>query len=554
MQSTKTVFVRVHRFLREIAAIMVVCCATLGLIVVAPVPAVAQAEGLAGAATIGAIKQMLQDLITKMTNSGVILIGDANGAGNATLGHAHQLLREFEQRTVGRQMTDLVRTLDIQTQSLAAQAQLLAANIDAIMTRQQACAVINAEHIAAALTSTVEGAKEGIPLLDPRGGYLTHFVFEQHPLARNMVPEEGGRVIVHGRRLWNDNLSPRVQLLNQSGEVIDTDLALSRGSSDHNFAVQISPDIVRQHRGRCLHLKVQARETKRFAGIRIGERTLPEATLPLCIPRSFGMMLALDGAVHFRIPELQTRTLGAKSQSFRNGDWDHWAPIDHSFNFEPEVRALGDGWAIIDKSYQLHDRARETRISGISHTAYTVRVTGSLQDAEDVKVPPLGPRVKLQDANVRIEVTPIVAKSVENTVTVPVAVLEVPLQNGRGRLCRRFNVPGNATQISTYEFRLRNRHSDQEDFATLFHTNRVQAAAQGGAIGPTTVGGLQIRGTYNPAAVAGEGEICMEVQVVPACGTFQQLASAGWEGIFNQPRPATVRSTKRLGSLPSGAK
>lgn len=500
-------------------------------IATAATPTVAQAQ-VAAAATVGGIKDLLNSAITKLTNSGALLISDANGAAAGTIGQLTQILHEFNQHTVGRTATDLVSTLDVTAQRLATQAQKLVGNVDEILTRQQTCGVVNAEAIAAAFKTSVESAKSGLPFANAEGGYLTHFTFDKYPLGRNMVPEEGGRATFVGRRLWNDGLKPDVVLRSENNTPVPATLALQRGKSDDEISVYFDPAIVAAQRGSCLRLAVTPKEKKTILWfIPNGTRDLPQAVMPLCIPQSYGMTVALDGEVHFKVPATETKPLLGKSQNFRNEDRDHWQNIDYTFNFEKEIADLGPGWAILDQTWSKGNEHLATRITSVTHTDFTIRVIGSQEDARDFQPPcvwplPCPPRVTLENASVDIGVAPIVSRKFDTTVTVAVPQVTQPLAKGQAKLCRRYPVPTNATDISTYEFTVRGRFSEKGGFEPLYETNRVQATSNGGKFGPVTRGGLVIEGTYNPTPVNNEGEVCVTVTAAPGCGTFQLAAAA----------------------------
>ena len=141
-----------------------------------------------------------------------------------------------------------------------------------------------------------------------------HYFFFEGQLP-NVVPENGGWLVLLGANLWQEN-KQGMSLFDPEKRTTVATLDVYQVGADETVAVKIEPDWIADNAGRCLHLKV----SNNIAPSMLRRKQAKLAAynyLPICIPQSFDTQYKIAGFLEYRTPT-QTRLLKSKSILFEN--------------------------------------------------------------------------------------------------------------------------------------------------------------------------------------------------------------------------------------------
>lgn len=208
------------------------------------------------------------------------------------------LLKDHLQTPLENLSIDMRNTVD----SLQATTERL----NELVTMQRGCGLQDAQVFLAGLKTVTQELKRGTIVFDPGMPRLTHFTFAGHmPLA---VPPEGGSVTVSGWQLWKSGEpAPQVELLSEDFQTVLGRLEPSRGSSEDDIAVHVPADMLKEHQGACLNLRVSPRQGRPFWKFWAPkQKTIAELTMTMCVPETTNLHFELTAEADYTCKEQKT--------------------------------------------------------------------------------------------------------------------------------------------------------------------------------------------------------------------------------------------------------
>jgi hypothetical protein len=141
-----------------------------------------------------------------------------------------------------------------------------------------------------------------------------HYFFFEGQLP-NVVPPDGGWLVLHGSGLWQGDDS-HVTLIDPERETTVAVLEVHQTGDDATAAVKIEPEWIADNAGRCLSLRARNNIVN---SMHWWKQPKPAAysDLPVCIPQSFDTQYRIAGFLEYRTPT-QTRHLTSRAILFEN--------------------------------------------------------------------------------------------------------------------------------------------------------------------------------------------------------------------------------------------
>jgi hypothetical protein len=213
----------------------------------------------------------------------------------------------------------------------------VASRLDLLMEEQDRCGLRNLglllsafESLALELDNNPFGVEQLVPDM--------HYFFFEHHLP-NIVPREGGRLVLVGRGLWDDGRPTLAFVDRISGETMGP-LEVSRIRADQAVAVTIEPEWIANNAGRCLYLS-RSDNSESDVDAQQYPKLLTAAYLPVCIPLSFGTTYKISGFLEYRTPT-RTRLHESRAMLFENASCTEEKQVSGTLEWELEP----GGWLV----------------------------------------------------------------------------------------------------------------------------------------------------------------------------------------------------------------
>jgi len=229
----------------------------------------ASAQDLGDTMTAGTLIAQVKNVIDELGNVGATLGGDFSITANQTATQLGSLLKQFTD-AVGTNVTAPINSLGTDVLALGRKLQSVTSDLDSVLTHQRNCGVANGEVLIATLQNVALHLGNSIPFGNGGNPALYTFQFIGHD--EEVVPDNGGVVVLKGYSLWTD-MQPDVSLVDSNNRAIQT-LPVSRGASDDQIQTTIQQPTLAAVSGQVVQFSVTTHQRKHFLFIPYGEMRL----------------------------------------------------------------------------------------------------------------------------------------------------------------------------------------------------------------------------------------------------------------------------------------
>jgi hypothetical protein len=468
--------------------------------------------------TAGGIIAAAQALVTQLQNLSASVGGDVmiatNNAGtqiSAATDHLNTVLHD--------QLNVPLTQLDGNLRNQALLLSSMVTQVNLLLDRQRACLFSQADLFVAGLNTAVATLKKGVPFVSAGGATVTSFQFDGLNTP-NVVPRNGGALVVKGFDVWGDQLAPKVSITTLDGKAVATPSA-TRAQDDNSYRISIDPGVISQNAGSCLYVDTVPRTRKRFLGIPLPGSANDEATLvlPMCIPQTMTTKVRLSAHITYDQPQPDQHALDPY-QNFRfdNSDCNHTHAVSMTKGW-----ALPDGYSILSvDSKQVELRNNNNNIQ-FSFNGSTITAAGTQDSPTCISIHiPLAPSIdKLDhsaiwsyDARPVISGTMFVAK--DSTASSDAVNVVIPVTQLCASLAKLANAKGRKTSIS-YTITPIVNGKEFPSFSSPVYT--TDDATNTFALPPATAfeGEFTLGGQYNPNPVGGNCQACVTLAALKTC-------------------------------------
>jgi hypothetical protein len=484
------------------------------------VPARAQ-----GALTGADIISQAKELITQLENLGASVGGDVmmatNNAGtqvSTATDHLQTVLHDQLNVPV-TQLAGSLRDDALLLSSLVTQTNLL-------IQHQRECLFAQADIFVAGINTAVAAFKSGVPFVASGGVTVTSFQFDGHHTP-NIVPREGGPLVVSGFHLWTE-VAPRVALTQtpQNGSQVLATLDPSRGADDNSYRIALEPTFITQNAGKCLYLQTTPRQKKRILGIPVGQEDLETLVIPICIPQTTTMKVRLTAQVTYDLPtdDKGPDGKGRPLDPYQNFRFDN-AECNHTHSVSATRGwVLPQGYTILGIDSRRVEQRNDNNNIQFSAAGNSITAAGTQDSPSCFSVHiPLGPSIEKLDHTAiwSYDARPMIAGTAYPQQTQSSATDLIDVVLPATQLCTAItklaNTAGRKTSVS-YTVAAVNSGNESETFSSPVYT--TDDAANTFTLPPTTAfqGEFAFTGDYNPTPVAGKCQVCVTLTDVQQCG------------------------------------
>jgi hypothetical protein len=213
----------------------------------------------------------------------------------------------------------------------------VASRLELLMEEQDRCGLRNLGLLLSAFEALALELDNN-PFGVERWAFDIHYFFFEHHLP-NIVPRDGGRLVLVGRGLWDDGRPTLAFVDRISGETL-APLEVSRVREYQAVAVNIEPEWIANNAGRCLYLSSSDNSASSVDRRRY-PKPVSAASLPVCIPLSFGTTYKISGFLEYRTPtRIQLRE--SSSMLFENASCTEEKQVWGTLEWELEP----GGWLV----------------------------------------------------------------------------------------------------------------------------------------------------------------------------------------------------------------
>ena len=500
-------------FMRTVSSIVLVAILLASALPTQAKPA-APNQDLTGDAIVTAARAIitqLQNLAASVGGDVMIATNNAATQLSAATDHLASVLHD----QVNVPITQLNGT--IQNEALLLNSMVTQMNL--LVQHQRACLFSQADIFVAGVNTALATFKSGILFVSSGNPTITQFIFDGHQTP-NIVPREGGPLVVKGFHLWV-KIPPLVSITKgpENNSQLISKLDPSRATDDNSYRITISKDLVSQNAGSCIYLQTTPRKKSGLLGL--GQTNLNTLIVPMCIPQTTTMKVRLTAQIVYDVPSQDTHPLDPfKNFRFDNADCGHTHSVSHS-----EGWPLPSGFAIISVESRKSEQRNDNNNIQFSFNGNTITAAGT-QDSPTcgiVHIPPFGPDIEklFHTAIWSYDARPVISGTAfsQRTESASTELMDVviPATQLCVSLAKIANTAGRKTSI-TYTVTPIINGKDGKGFSSPVYTTddatNVFALPNVTAFG----GEFSITGNYNPNPVNGKCQACITLNNIGQCG------------------------------------
>jgi hypothetical protein len=468
--------------------------------------------GLSQVATVGSViggATVIQDKLNNVVgNAGVEGRSVVNGA-NGTLNGAIQELKNL----VNNDLTKPVNTLSDTARNMATTIQNTTDELNALINIRSTCIFEGTDRLIYGVKTLSSQLQNAIPFIKDSQPYVYTFKFNGH--SDGVVPEGGGRVNLTGFSLWNNNIAPQVELVDEHRKMIRA-LDAGQAGDDNSVSVQLDGGILNGLVGRCAEFQIVPREKR---GWWIFGHVVDDAPryLPICVPPTNDMSFRVKAHTEFKCTNntpVQTMNL----QNFRcdNSSCDGGADcnVQHSW-------VIPNGCTVTGLGKSQNPDTRNGSTMNFTYVGGNVQANGKIDSASCVNV---GFVHHLDHSTIwSFDAAPQIQCTADSWV--PSEVMSEPAAISTNSVPVCVDLPRSCATLdttSTAEIDLLqsgHEHNSPGDAVTVPSVTTPKLTLSSNVTSPFTdiqFNGMTVKGTVNPAAGA-TVQTCVTVQV-DRCG------------------------------------
>lgn len=254
------------------------------------VPSIGHAQLTVGAVIAGAtaVQDKLNNVVGNAGADGRSIVNGANG----TLNGAIQELKNLVNGDMARQ----VNTLSDTVRNLATTIQNTTDELNSLINIRMTCAFEGTDRLLYGVKTISSQLQNAIPFIKNSEPYVYSFKFNGH--SDGVVPDGGGRVVISGFSLWNDNLAPKVVLVDESRKPIQS-LSAGRANDDNSVSVFVDGQTLDTLVGRCAEFEITPLSRSGWWIFGHDEPGTPRY-LPVCVPPTNNLSFRVKAHTDFQ--------------------------------------------------------------------------------------------------------------------------------------------------------------------------------------------------------------------------------------------------------------
>jgi len=453
---------------------------------------------------------LVHGVITDLQNAVTKVAGDVGTQVNTAIANLSSSLNEFEGR-LHNDLTVPLNTLSLDLQNEARTIAGVALSVDQMLTHQQMCALDNGSALGTQLANATQQLKL-LTLFHNAPSAVSYFQFDGHSI--NVVPENGGHVVVFGTNLWD--AQPKVELYAPDNKALVRALDVQRARDDNSLGTDIDAATIKQYAGQSLQLHVTPVHVKHLWFISLGTEDGATLDLPISIPPTVNTQYSVVAYAQYSCGQTATVTLSPSQSYFadnsscenrqaagQNLQWS--APVDEQGYAHSEA-------VIIDQGLQL-DTRDTTWVTAVTSGLH-ITISGTLDTA---------------DCTNMVFGTKLNHSTYWHGTFTPKAqyAINVPMLRGpSASVAQPWAIPDSYTNVNipaacagstvnTYWYEV-HRVVNGSDTGVVFASPRTSVSQNGGS-DVNVQGMMTIYGQFNPVPVNGAAQLSVHIHA-PECG------------------------------------